>query len=142
MLASPLERARRTCEIAGLGSTATLDPDLEEWDYGSYDGRTTDEIRAERPGWTIWSGGVAGGETVDQVGERADRVLRRVGTVSGDVALFAHGHLLRILAARWCDLPARAGEHLALDAGSISVLGHEHGAPVISLWNDTAHLRG
>jgi broad specificity phosphatase PhoE len=142
VLTSPLERARRTCELAGLGVAAALDPDLEEWDYGRYDGLTSDQIRAERPGWTIWAGGVVGGESVDQVGERADRVLRRVGSVGGDVAIFAHGHLLRILAARWCALDPDDGEHLALDPASVSVLGHEHGSPVISLWNDTSHLAG
>ncbi|MGD1033882.1 MAG: histidine phosphatase family protein [Candidatus Dormibacteria bacterium] len=140
VLYSPLQRARRTCELAGLAAGARPDPDLQEWDYGDYEGRTADEIRAGRPGWAIWRDGVVGGETVADVGRRADAVIERVLAVEGDVALFAHGHLLRILAARWCRLPAVTGERLALSPASVSVLGYERESSVIALWNDTSHL--
>jgi len=140
VLYSPLQRARRTCELAGLMAGAHPDPDIQEWAYGAYEGRTADEIRAERPGWVIWKDGVAGGETLADVGRRADAVIERVREVAGDVALFAHGHFLRILAARWCDLPALAGESLALSPAAVSVLGYEREDRVIWLWNDTCHL--
>jgi len=140
VLYSPLQRARRTCELAGLAASARPDPDLQEWDYGDYEGRTAEEIRSGRPGWAIWRDGVVGGETLSDVGRRADSVIARVLAVEGDVALFAHGHLLRILAARWCRLPAVAGERLALSPASVSVLGYEHESAVIALWNDTSHL--
>ena len=140
VLYSPLQRARRTCELAGLMAVARPDPDMQEWAYGAYEGRTSDEIRAERPGWVIWKDGVAGGETLADVGGRADSVIARVRDVAGDVALFAHGHFLRMLAVRWCALPALAGEALALSPGAISVLGYEREDPVLWLWNDTSHL--
>jgi broad specificity phosphatase PhoE len=140
VLYSPLQRARRTCELAGLMAGARPDPDIQEWAYGAYEGRTADEIRADRPGWVIWKDGVSGGETLADVGRRADAVIERVRGVAGDVALFAHGHFLRILASRWCDLPALAGESLALSAAAVSVLGYEREDPVIWLWNDTSHL--
>ena len=142
VLFSPLQRARSTCEIAGLAASARPDPDLQEWDYGAYEGRTADEIRADRPGWVIWRDGVIGGETVADVGRRADSVIARVRAVDGDVALFAHGHLLRILAARWCRLPVLTGESLALSPAAVSVLGYEREAPCVWLWNDTSHLVG
>lgn len=142
VLFSPLQRARSTCEIAGLAASARPDPDLQEWDYGAYEGRTADEIRADRPGWVIWRDGVIGGETAADVGRRADSVIARVRAVDGDVALFAHGHLLRILAARWCRLPVLTGESLALSPAAVSVLGYEREAPCVWLWNDTSHLVG
>jgi probable phosphoglycerate mutase len=142
VLYSPLQRARRTCELAGLMAAAHADPDIQEWAYGAYESRTTDEIRAERPGWVIWTDGVVGGETLADVGRRADSVVARVREVAGDVALFAHGHFLRILTSRWCGLPALTGRSLALSAAAISVLGYEREDPVVWLWNDTSHLRG
>jgi broad specificity phosphatase PhoE len=140
VLYSPLQRAQRTCELAGMMAAARPDPDIQEWAYGAYEGRTADEIRADRPGWVIWNDGVSGGETLADVGRRADSVIEQVRGVAGDVALFAHGHFLRILASRWCDLPALAGEALALSAAAVSVLGYEREDPVIWLWNDTSHL--
>ena len=142
VLYSPLQRARRTCELAGLAAGARPDPDLQEWDYGDYEGRTADEIRGERPGWVIWVDGVVGGESLGDVGRRADSVIERVRRVEGDVALFAHGHFLRIMASRWCLLPPVAGERLALSPASLSVLGYERDNPVVWLWDDTCHLRG
>ena len=142
VLCSPLRRARRTCELAGLADGAVTDPELQEWDYGSYEGRTADEIRSERPGWVIWADGVVGGESLDDVGRRAESVIERVRGVEGDVALFAHGHFLRIMASRWCLLPAVAGERLVLSPASLSVLGYERDNPAVWLWNDTCHLRG
>ncbi|HET9894201.1 MAG TPA: histidine phosphatase family protein [Streptosporangiaceae bacterium] len=139
---SPAQRAVRTAELAGLTGVKT-DADLWEWDYGGYEGRTSDEIRSERPGWYLWRDGVIPGdaahpgETVDQVGERADRVLDRARPFlgGGDVVLVAHGHLLRILAARWLGLKAAGGRFFRLDTGTFSTLGTEHDEPVISTWN-------
>lgn len=139
---SPRQRAMRTAELAGLAD-AKVDPDLTEWDYGGYEGMTTPQIRQQRPGWYLWRDGVipddAGdpGETVGQVGDRADRVLSRVRPVlaHSDVALIAHGHLLRVLAARWLGLPAVDGRLFRLDTGTLSTLGTEHAEPVISSWN-------
>ena len=142
VLVSPLSRARQTADLAGLGDRAEICDDLAEWDYGEIEGRTTDQVRADHPGWQIWRDGAAGGETVEQVGERADRVIARVRIAGGDVALIAHGHLLRILAARWLGLPPVDGRHLALDTASISQLGSEHEWPVIRRWNDVSHLAG
>jgi broad specificity phosphatase PhoE len=140
VLTSPLLRARATGQLAGHGDVAQDEPDLMEWDYGAYEGRTTAQIREEVPGWTIWNGGVRGGESADQVGARCDRVIARCAEVDGDVALFAHGHVLRILAARWLGFPAAAGRYLALDTASLSVLGHEHEARVIRNWNESYDL--
>jgi len=144
-LSSPAQRAVRTAELAGLTGLAGLkvDPDLAEWDYGGYEGRTTQEIRAGRPGWYLWRDGViAGGpghpgETIGEVGARADAVLSRVRPLlaDGDVALFAHAHLLRILAARWLGLEPAGGRLFRLDTGTLSTLGAEHDEPVISTWN-------
>jgi broad specificity phosphatase PhoE len=142
ILVSPLARARRTCEIAGYAAAAQEDPEVQEWGYGVYEGRTADEIRRERPGWTIWHDGVMGGETLEDVARRAESVAARVRAVDGDVAIFSHGHFLRIFTARWCRLAATAGEHLALSAGAISVLGFDRGAPIIWRWNDSEHLDG
>jgi broad specificity phosphatase PhoE len=142
VLTSPRARARDTCELVGLGDGAVVDEDLVEVDYGSYEGLTTAEIREERPGWSVWSDGSPGGETVQQVGVRADRVIARALDAGGDVALFAHGHLLRILAARWIGLDAVYGGNLGLSTGSVSELGFERERRVVWVWNDTAHLRG
>jgi probable phosphoglycerate mutase len=139
VLASPRLRARETAALAGL--EPELDPDLVEFDYGDYEGRTTKEIRAARPGWSLWTDGAPGGETAEQVGARVDRVIARALAAGGDVALFAHGHVLRILAARWLDLPPQRGASLALDTASVSELGFERENRVIRLWNDTSHLR-
>jgi len=135
VLTSPLSRARETCRLAGLGDAAEVAPDLREWDYGEEEGATTPGIREQRPGWTLWRDGVTGGETVDDVAARADRVIAAVVDTPGDVALFAHGHVLRVLAARWLGLAPGAGQWLALDPGSVSVLGHEHEWRVIRRWN-------
>ena len=143
VLVSPLQRARRTCELAGLGAAAQVDDDMQEWDYGDVEGRTAAEVQAEQPGWTIWKDGVTGGETVDQVGARADRVLARINNIPGDVCLVAHGHFLRVLTARWVGLPPVNGEHLAFDPAALSVLGDDRGiAPIVWRWNDTHHLAG
>ena len=136
VLTSPLTRARETCRLAGLGDGAEVTDDLREWDYGDYEGRTTTDIQAERPGWDLWVDGVVGGETVEEVGRRADRVIDKARNAGGDVALFAHGHLLRILGARWVDLPAAAGRRLALSTASVSVLGWERATAVLEQWNE------
>ena len=141
VLTSPLQRARVTAELAGLGERLEVDEDLVEVDYGEYEGLTTPEIRERVPGWTVWDDGSPGGETVDEVGARADRVIERALTADGDVALFAHGHLLRILGARWIRLPAAYGGNLALSTGSLSELGYERERRTIVLWNDTSHQR-
>lgn len=135
VLTSPRRRAVDTCRLAGLGDMAQVRDDLMEWDYGDYEGRTTPEIRSERPGWTLWSHGVPGGENVEQVGARADGVLAEARQAEGDVALFSHGHLMRVLAARWIDLPADRGRNLALATASVSVFGYERETPVIVRWN-------
>jgi probable phosphoglycerate mutase len=140
VLTSPLQRAVRTCELAGFGAAAGVEPDLLEWNYGSYEGRTTAEIHAERPDWQLFRDGCPGGESPEQAGERADRLLRRVRAIGGDVLLFSSGHLLRVLAARWLGLPVGSGQHFLLGTASLSQLGYEHGLsePVILLWNETA----
>jgi len=135
VLTSPLERARETCRLAGYGAEARTDPNLVEWDYGDYEGRTTAEIQQEAPGWSLWDGGVPHGETAAQVGARAELVIQRALEAGGDVALFAHGHILRILAARWLGLDADAGRFFALDTASMSTLGYEHSTRVITRWN-------
>ncbi|MBV8949747.1 MAG: histidine phosphatase family protein, partial [Actinobacteria bacterium] len=126
--------------IAGLGDVAQVDPDLREWDYGDYEGRTTTEIREHDPGWTVWTDRVPGGETIEQVGARATRVVERVLAVPGDVALFAHGHILRVLAARWLQLAPESGRLLALDTATLSLLGYEHETRVVRNWNEDAFL--
>ena len=136
VLCSPLSRALRTAELAGL-SVIVPDPDLMEWEYGEFDGRTTEDIRRQYPGWTIWDGPVPGGETIDQVAGRADRVLARVRACppGSTVALVGHGHNLRVLAARWLRTAPQAGRWLALTTGTLSDLGWEHETSVISSWN-------
>ena len=133
---SPMQRARETCEIAGMNGVAVVDDGLKEWDYGIYEGKTTAEIRNETPGWSVWKDPITGGETVDQVGQRADGVIERaLATGGAKVALFAHAHLLRILAARWIGLEARAGRFFVLGTGSLSVLGWERETRAIVSWN-------
>ncbi len=135
VLTSPMQRALETCKLAGC--TAETDPDLREWDYGSYEGLTSDDIHKSAPGWTIWTGTPPGGESAEQVGARADRVIARALAAGGDVGVFGHGHMLRVLAVRWLGLPADSGRFLALSTGSLSALGWEHTTPVIGLWNQT-----
>jgi len=138
VLTSPLQRARRTCELAGFGATARADPDLQEWDYGDYEGRTTVDIRASHPGWDVFVDGCPHGESVEQICQRADRVVRTLRTLDGTVAVFSHGQFLRTLAMRWLGLPVINGRHFALDTASISILGYEHAVHetrAIMLWN-------
>ena len=139
---SPLQRAVRTCELAGFGNGAELDPDLMEWDYGQYEGRRTAEILEERPDWQLFRDGCPGGETPAEIGARADRVVSRVRAVHGDALLFSSGHILRVLAARWLGLEAAGGRYFVLGTAALCILGYEHnlGEPAIRLWNDTHHL--
>ncbi|WP_263384714.1 histidine phosphatase family protein [Granulicella arctica] len=140
VLTSPMQRARETCSIAGYGEVAVIDEGLREWDYGIYEGKTTKEIRVDRPDWSVWKDEIIGGETVEQVGERADGVISRAiaaipPDAEGAVALFAHAHILRILAARWIGLTAEGGSLFGLGTGSVSVLGYERETRVVSHWN-------
>jgi broad specificity phosphatase PhoE len=139
---SPLQRAARTCELAGFGTSAEIDPDLVEWDYGQYEGCRTAEIHAERPDWQLFRDGCPGGESPGQIGARADRVVGRVRAIKGDVLVFSSGHFLRVLAARWLGLDASGGRYLLLSTASLSALGYEHNlaAPAIQLWNETRHV--
>ena len=139
---SPLQRAARTCELAGFGAVAEVDRDLVEWNYGEYEGLRTAEIQTERPDWRLFRDGCPEGESPDQVGARADRVVSRVRAVQGEVLLFSSGHFLRVLAARWLGLEPAAGRHFLLSTASLSALGYEHNLcqPVIQLWNDTRHV--
>jgi broad specificity phosphatase PhoE len=139
---SPLQRAVRTCELAGFGALAEVNRDLLEWNYGDYEGRRTAEIHAERPDWQLFRDGCPGGESPTQVGARADRVVRRMRAIEGDVLLFSSGHFLRVLAARWLGLEPAAGRFFLLSTASVSVLSYEHNLsePVIRLWNDTRHV--
>ncbi len=138
VLTSPLSRAMETARLAGLGDAAEVTKDLREWDYGDYEGRRTVDIRAERPGWGLWLHGVPNGETVEEVGRRADLLVERARTAEGDVVMFAHGHLLRVLGARWVGLPPADGALLALTTASVSVLGWERETAVIERWNQSA----
>jgi probable phosphoglycerate mutase len=140
VLTSPLGRARETCRLAGYGEIAEPTEDLSEWDYGDYEGRTTAEIRAEIPGWSIWTGSVPRGESVEQVQIRVRRVIARAVAADGDVALFAHAHVLRVLTACWLGLPPVDGRLFALGTASVSVLGHERESRVISVWNQDWRL--
>ena len=137
VLSSPLSRAFETARLAGFGDRVETNDDLLEWDYGDDEGRTTAEIRVDRPGWTIWSGGPAGGETIQQVARRVDRVIALARDEPGDVLVFAHGHVLRVLAARWIDEPPSEGRLFALSTATVSVLGWEREQPVIERWNDS-----
>ena len=136
VLTSPLTRARTTCELAGLGSDAEIDRDLMEWNYGEYEGLTAEQIHAKAPGWMIFADGCPAGETPEQVGDRVDRVIARARAVQGHVALFAHGHLFRVFAARWLGLPAAAGRHFLLDTATLNILSYYHGIPAVKRWND------
>ncbi|MGB7951217.1 MAG: histidine phosphatase family protein [Candidatus Binatia bacterium] len=143
VFASPLQRAIRTCELAGFGATVEIDPDLFEWNYGDYEGRRTAEILAERPGWQLFRDGCPGGESPNQVAARADRVVSRVRAVAGDALLFSSGHFLRVLGARWLGLEPIAGTYFLLSTASLGILAYEHSnraEPVIRLWNDTHHV--
>ena len=140
---SPLQRARRTCELAGFGALAEIDPDLVEWDYGEYEGLRTSEIRAKRPDWQLFRDGSPGGESVQQVASRADRVVNRIRAVNGDVLLFSSGHFIRVLTSRWLGLiPSPNARLFMLSTASLSALGYEQdlSRPVIQLWNDTHHV--
>lgn len=135
VLTSPLRRARETCALAGLGDRATVDDDLAEWDYGEFEGTRTADLRAADPDWSIWETTVEHGESLADVGTRADRVIARLDTIDGAAVLFAHAHLLRILGARWCGYPPIGGRHLTLLPASVSVLGYEREVRVIEQWN-------
>jgi probable phosphoglycerate mutase len=136
VLTSPLRRARETCELAGLAARAEIDPDLMEWNYGDYEGLTSEQIHVDRPAWTIFDdGGGAGGETPEQVGVRVDRVIARVRAAASDAVLFAHGHVLRVLAARWLGLAPSAGAHFLLDTASVCVLTSYGGVAALQRWN-------
>ena len=140
VLSSPLKRAVETCRLTGYGDRCEPCPDLLEWDYGAYEGRTTAEIRRTVPGWSLWRDGVPRGETADEVGHRADRVISAIRLAGGDALLFAHGHILRVLAARWLGLPPADGRLFALDTATVSVLGWEREVAVVRGWNDDSHL--
>jgi probable phosphoglycerate mutase len=141
---SPLQRARRTCELAGYSSAATVDPDLVEWNYGDYEGRTSADIHAERPDWDLWRDGCPGGESPLEVSSRADRVVERLRAIHGGVLVFSSGHFIRVLASRWLrQTPSDAGRFLMLSTASLSAVGYENhlARPAIRLWNDTQHVK-
>jgi broad specificity phosphatase PhoE len=139
---SPLQRACRTCELAGFGTAAEVDRNLVEWNYGNYEGRRTNEIHAERPDWQLFRDGCPGGESPEQIGARADDVVSRLRAINGDVLIFSSGHFLRVLAARWLGIEAAEGRFFMLNTGSLCTLGYEYSLsrPAIQLWNDTGHL--
>lgn len=135
---SPLQRAKRTCDLAGFGSTAVIDPDLIEWDYGDFEGITTAEIRSKYPDWNVFRDGCPGGESVVMIGARADRMIAKLRALNADAMIFSSGHFSRVFAARWIGLPAAAGRHLLLGTATLSILSYDHGfdEPAIKLWND------
>ena len=135
VLTSPRQRARETCELAGLGQFANVEPDLIEWNYGEYEGLTTEQIRSTRSGWSVFRDGCPGGESPEQVGARADRVITKVRAAAGNVALFGHGHFTRVLAARWINLSANYGENFLLDTATLNVLGYYRESPAFMIWN-------
>jgi broad specificity phosphatase PhoE len=137
VLVSPSRRARETCELCGVGELAQVRDDLHEWDYGDYEGLTTAQIHERRPGWNLWHDGCPGGESAAQVGARADRVIAELQTATADAAVFSHGHMLRVLGARWIVLEPSAGSKLGLSTGAVCWLGHERATPILSRWNDT-----
>jgi probable phosphoglycerate mutase len=136
VLVSPLRRARETCDLCGLGEQAEVVEDLHEWDYGDYEGLTTPQIRAKDPDWSLWRDGCPGGESPEQVGRRADRVIAALGETRGTVAVFSHGHMLRVLGVRWIELAPAEGARLGLSAAAISVLGYERETRILARWND------
>jgi broad specificity phosphatase PhoE len=140
VLTSPLARAAETCRLAGLGGGAELRDELVEWDYGRYEGLTTPEIRAESPEWSLWRDGCPEGETAADVGRRADRLIDELRPLDGDAVVFAHGHVLRVLTARWLELPPEEGTRFALSTAAVGMLGYERETPVVWLWNDVSHL--
>ena len=140
VLSSPLQRALETCRLAGLGERCETRAELVEWDYGDYEGKTTPEIRETVPGWSVWTHSVPGGETAAEVGARVDRVIDELGALAGDAVVFAHGHLLRVMGARWIGLAPENGALLALNTGTLSVLGWERERRVVRRWNEGAHL--
>lgn len=135
VLTSPLERARTTCELAGFGGRAEVDRDLMEWNYGDYEGLTRNQIRAKSPKWMLFNDGCSGGESPEQVGARADRVIARIRATDGHVVIFAHGHILRVLTARWLGFPVAAGRHFLLDTATLSILSYERDIPAVKRWN-------
>jgi broad specificity phosphatase PhoE len=135
VLVSPAQRARETCELAGLGERASVREDLHEWDYGEYEGLTSAQIEQLNPGWSLWRDGCPGGESAAEVGARADRVIGELLSAGGDVAVFSHGHILRVLGARWIELEPSSGERLGLQTATISVLGFEHGTRALTCWS-------
>jgi probable phosphoglycerate mutase len=135
VLTSPLQRARITCELAGLGARAEIDRDLMEWNYGEYEGLTSEAIDAQAPGWLLFRDGCPGGETPEQIRLRVDRIIARLRLVRGNAALFAHGHILRVLAARWIGLPVITGAHFLLDTATINILGYYREIPAVKRWN-------
>jgi probable phosphoglycerate mutase len=139
VLCSPMQRSQETCKLAGLGNTAVIDSDLGEWKYGDYEGLTPKQIHEVAPGWLIFRDGCPGGEAPEQVGARVDRVIARSRAVAGNTALFAHGHVLRVLVARWIGLPVSHGQHFLLNTGTLSVLGYYREIPAIRIWNEALH---
>lgn len=137
---SPLQRAARTCELAGFKAAAEVDRDLVEWDYGDYEGHRTAEILKSNPGWQLFRDGCPGGESPAQIGTRADRVIERVRAVAGDVLIFSSGHFLRVFAARWLELEPAAGKYFLLNTASLSGVSHERNQAVLRLWNDMRHV--
>jgi probable phosphoglycerate mutase len=141
---SPLQRARKTCELAGFGAKADVDPDLVEWNYGDYEGKTTPEILKNRPGWQLFRDGCPGGESPSQISDRADRVITHLRAIVGDVLLFSSGHILCVLADRWLGLEVSRGPYFHLSTATLSALSYVHGEsePAVTLWNDACHLKG
>jgi probable phosphoglycerate mutase len=142
VFSSPLQRAKRTCQLAGFGANFKIDPDLVEWNYGEYEGRRTVDIQIERPDWQLFRDGCPGGETIDEIRKRADRIAKRLRAIEGNVLIFSSGHILRVLAARWLNFEPVVGKYLVLSTASLSALGYDHNAsePAIRFWNDTEHL--
>src|SRR5574341_261908 len=139
-LTSPLQRAQETCRLTGFGDVAKVEPDLVEWNYGRYEGLTPAQIHVTAPGWLIFRDGCPGGEQPEEIGARVDRVIAKVRAVEGNVALFAHGHVFRVLAARWLGLPALAGQHFLLDTATMTILSYYRGVPAIKQWNAPVQL--
>ena len=142
VMTSPLSRARETCVLAGFGERAEIDRDLMEWNYGEYEGLTSRQIQAKTPGWMLFKDGCPGGESPEQISVRVDREIARISSVDGHVALFAHGHVFRVLVARWIGLPAAAGSHFLLDTSTVSVLSHYQDIPAVRRWNAPVKLPG